>query len=131
MNYCFFLSFRINQHKLTRFVKAVNSSDSVTLRHHSGVSFVTVNSMAFEGDDCHMCSKARKDLKLISQKLQCSKVGLYCKFNMATTSKLLGVNVISGLIVNAYCVWILVILICLTSNICSRSFFATKSMFII
>lgn len=38
---------------------------------------MTVNSMALEGDNCHMCTKARKDLELISEKLKCAQVGLH------------------------------------------------------
>ena len=67
---------RITNHKLHRFVNAVNSSDSVQLLSFSGVNFVTVNSMAFEGDGCSMCSKAESDLITVSKKLECSKVVL-------------------------------------------------------
>ena len=37
---------------------------------------MTVNSMAFEGDGCSMCSKAESDLITVSKKLECSKVVL-------------------------------------------------------
>lgn len=65
---------RINRHKLDRFVKAVNSSDSVELFHHKGVNFVTVNSMAMEGDGCDMCAEAERQLAVVSQRLRCSQV---------------------------------------------------------
>lgn len=68
------MSYRITDHKLQRFVDAVNSSASVELLSVSGVNFVTINSMAFEEDGCSMCSKAEHDLLVVAKKLKCSKV---------------------------------------------------------
>ncbi|XP_067938330.1 metallophosphoesterase 1-like [Watersipora subatra] len=65
--------YMISPHRRERFVNAVNSSDSVRLLRHKDIIFVTVNSMAFEGDDCNMCSQARRDLSLISTELTCAK----------------------------------------------------------
>ena len=65
---------RIGRHKLERFVSAVNASESIEMIRENGVTFVTVNSMALEGDDCTMCTQARRDLSVISQRLNCAKV---------------------------------------------------------
>lgn len=66
--------YRIDEHKLKRFTRALNSSPSVQLIQRRGISFVTVNSMAFEGDDCFMCYRAVADMNEIQRRLSCSKV---------------------------------------------------------
>ena len=40
----------------------------------TNVSFVLVNSIALEGDDCSMCSEARIQLKEVSGKVNCHKI---------------------------------------------------------
>lgn len=51
--------------KLQRFYKTFNSTsaDIITL---ANITFVTVNSMAMEGDDCHICKKAEKKISSIA-----------------------------------------------------------------
>ena len=66
--------FRMDDHKLNRFTRAMNASSSVHLVHHNDLTFVTVNSMAFEGDDCRMCRRAETALKKISRRLNCARV---------------------------------------------------------
>ena len=66
--------YRISPYKLDRFVKAVDASDSIAMIREGDVTFITVNSMAFEGDHCNMCAQARHDLNTISERLNCAKV---------------------------------------------------------
>ncbi|TRY76869.1 hypothetical protein TCAL_03831 [Tigriopus californicus] len=60
-----------------RFERAfeMSSVDRFSLK---GVHFVSVNSMAMEGDDCFLCSKARDELTKISGQLQCLARGNDC-----------------------------------------------------
>lgn len=39
-----------------------------------GVVFVLINSMAMEGDGCHLCNEAEEKIRAIKWKLKCSKV---------------------------------------------------------
>ncbi|KAG8201209.1 hypothetical protein JTE90_019848 [Oedothorax gibbosus] len=55
-----------------RFEKSFNVSSVEMLSIHGNI-FVLVNSMAMHGDKCFLCKPAEDKLKLIAQKLKCSK----------------------------------------------------------
>ncbi|XP_061708925.1 metallophosphoesterase 1 homolog [Cydia pomonella] len=55
-----------------RFFKALNTS-SVKLVTMKGSHFIFINSMAMEGDSCHLCREARFSLDKIAKSLECSK----------------------------------------------------------
>lgn len=52
-----------------RFEKAFQTK-LVQLDTYSGINFVTINSMAMEGDGCHLCVRAKKYLKTVAVSLQ-------------------------------------------------------------
>ncbi|GAB6021060.1 hypothetical protein CHUAL_003694 [Chamberlinius hualienensis] len=54
-----------------RFKTAFNSS-SVELVEMKGNTFVLINSMAMEGDNCFLCKQAEDKLKILSRDLQCA-----------------------------------------------------------
>ncbi|XP_071489604.1 metallophosphoesterase 1-like [Diadema antillarum] len=60
------------KNKLDRFLDAFSCKgvELVTLKN---ISFVLVNSMAFHGDNCEMCLGAKKDLRRVSERLNCSR----------------------------------------------------------
>lgn len=66
--------------KHDRFAKAFNAP-SVKLVQIHDVIFVMINSMAMEGDGCHICSEAINKLKDIKWKLKCAKVSPICDLN--------------------------------------------------
>ena len=68
--------FRMTDRKHERFVKAFDAP-SVKLLHVGGIVFVMINSMAMEGDGCHICSEAMSKLRDIKWKLKCAKVSLW------------------------------------------------------
>lgn len=51
--------------KLNRFYQTFNLSSSDVLRLN-GITFVTVNSMALEGDGCNICKEAEGRIKRIA-----------------------------------------------------------------
>lgn len=51
--------------KLKRFYQSFNLSSSDIFRL-GGIPFVTVNSMAMEGDGCHICKEAEKRITSIA-----------------------------------------------------------------
>ncbi|CAH8435141.1 unnamed protein product [Dicrocoelium dendriticum] len=57
---------------------AANSS-AVRLWTHAGVHFVLANSMAFEGDECNLCSEAEYDVYAIGQYLSCAPMARSAK----------------------------------------------------
>ncbi|OCT76626.1 metallophosphoesterase 1 isoform X1 [Xenopus laevis] len=60
-------------YKLSRFEKTFNFT-SGKLVSPKGINFVLLNSMALEGDDCHICRAAEDQLRRISIKLNCSRM---------------------------------------------------------
>ncbi|CAH1780397.1 unnamed protein product [Owenia fusiformis] len=64
--------FATNKHKVHRFTEGFNTSsvEHITI---DGSNFILVNSMAMEGDGCHMCLKAESKLKEISKSLKCAQ----------------------------------------------------------
>lgn len=69
--------YAMHPHLVKRFHTAFNVSGVSLIREskktESGeifINFVTVNSMAMEGDDCHLCSDAQNSLKSISLNLK-------------------------------------------------------------
>lgn len=66
-------SSRVDSQKQHRFNHAF-SAPSVRMVRANGVIFILLNSMAFEGDNCDMCVEARRQLKKLTQSLNCSKV---------------------------------------------------------
>ena len=67
---------RINELKLRRFSRGL-SSPSVRMLRFKEITFVLVNSMAFEGDGCDMCHDAQLKLSRISHTLNCAQVHTY------------------------------------------------------
>ncbi|KAL9707547.1 hypothetical protein quinque_011065 [Culex quinquefasciatus] len=62
-----------------RFGKAFNNT-GVTMTSIRGVNFVTINSVAMEGDGCQLCETAEKELRGISAIFKCGRgVGHGCK----------------------------------------------------
>ena len=59
--------------KHDRFVKAFDAP-SVKLLQIRDIIFVMINSMALEGDGCHICTEAKTKLRDIKWKLKCAKV---------------------------------------------------------
>ena len=59
--------------KHDRFVKAFDAP-SVKLLQIRDIIFVMINSMALEGDGCHICTEAMTKLRDIKWKLKCAKV---------------------------------------------------------
>lgn len=55
--------------KLNRFYKTFNLSSSDVLRL-GGITFVTINSMAMEGDGCSICKEAEKRINSIASSLK-------------------------------------------------------------
>jgi hypothetical protein len=68
-------SHRVDRKKQKRFASAF-SSPSVRMLRLNGVIFVMLNSMAFEGDNCEMCSEARRQFTKITKSLNCAKVSM-------------------------------------------------------
>jgi hypothetical protein len=69
--------YAMHPHLIKRFHKAFNVSGVDLIRESKKtengeifVNFVTVNSMAMEGDDCHLCTEAQNSLKSINKKLE-------------------------------------------------------------
>lgn len=58
--------------KHDRFVKAFDAP-AVKLVQIQNIIFVMINSMALEGDGCHICSEAMEKLRDIKWKLKCAK----------------------------------------------------------
>ncbi|TGZ67931.1 hypothetical protein CRM22_004531 [Opisthorchis felineus] len=50
------------------------NSSSVRLWSHAGVHYVMANSMAFEGDECYLCSEAEHNVRAIAYRLQCMPI---------------------------------------------------------
>ncbi|KER22558.1 hypothetical protein T265_09389 [Opisthorchis viverrini] len=50
------------------------NSSSVRLWSHAGVHYVMANSMAFEGDECYLCSEAERNVRAIAHRLQCMPI---------------------------------------------------------
>ncbi|XP_045743057.1 metallophosphoesterase 1 isoform X1 [Mirounga angustirostris] len=69
--------YQMSTYKIKRFEKVFNPE---RLFSWKGMNFVLVNSVALEGDGCHICSEAEGDLIEISHKLNCSReVGEHLK----------------------------------------------------
>lgn len=66
--------YNTNPTLVNRFDKFFNSS-GVDLISRRGVHFVSIDSMAMEGDGCFLCDKAERLLRKISERFKCSKVG--------------------------------------------------------
>ena len=58
-------NFRMDDIKLKRFYQTFNLSSSDIFRL-GGIPFVTINSMAMEGDGCHICKEAEKRITSIA-----------------------------------------------------------------
>lgn len=63
--------FRMDDVKLKRFYNTFNLSSTDILKL-GGITFITVNSMALEGDGCNICQEAEE--KIIS--IACKLLGL-------------------------------------------------------
>jgi hypothetical protein len=61
-----------------RFEKSFNTS-GVQLITEKDVHFVTINSIAMEGDKCHLCLDAEHEMKYFSRVLNCYKGNIDCK----------------------------------------------------
>ncbi|XP_058447627.1 metallophosphoesterase 1 homolog [Malaya genurostris] len=61
-----------------RFEKTFNHT-GVTLNSIRGVNFVTINSIAMEGDGCQLCETAEKELRAISTIFKCGRGIGQCK----------------------------------------------------
>nr|XP_021538705.1 metallophosphoesterase 1 isoform X4 [Neomonachus schauinslandi] len=69
--------YQMSTYKIKRFEKVFNPE---RLFSWKGMNFVLVNSVALEGDGCHICSEAEAELIEISHKLNCSReVGEHLK----------------------------------------------------
>ncbi|ESN91680.1 hypothetical protein HELRODRAFT_189769 [Helobdella robusta] len=76
--------YAIDDHKRMRFSKHL-SSPLVQLLIINGNAFVLLNSMAFEGDRCSMCTKAENELNDIIKKFKCAQInGDDCMGNQVT-----------------------------------------------
>ncbi|XP_045671077.1 metallophosphoesterase 1 isoform X1 [Ursus americanus] len=64
--------YQMNAYKIKRFEKVFSPE---RLFSWKGINFVMVNSVALEGDGCHICSEAEAELIEISRKLNCSREG--------------------------------------------------------
>ncbi|XP_077756048.1 metallophosphoesterase 1 isoform X3 [Canis aureus] len=62
--------YQMSTYKIKRFEKVFNPE---RLFSWKGINFVLVNSVALEGDGCHLCSEAERELIEISHKLNCSR----------------------------------------------------------
>ncbi|XP_035933798.1 metallophosphoesterase 1 isoform X3 [Halichoerus grypus] len=62
--------YQMSTYKIKRFEKVFNPE---RLFSWKGMNFVLVNSVALEGDGCHICSEAEAELIEISHKLNCSR----------------------------------------------------------
>uniref|UniRef100_A0A452QB88 Metallophosphoesterase 1 n=1 Tax=Ursus americanus TaxID=9643 RepID=A0A452QB88_URSAM len=62
--------YQMNAYKIKRFEKVFSPE---RLFSWKGINFVMVNSVALEGDGCHICSEAEAELIEISRKLNCSR----------------------------------------------------------
>ncbi|XP_034498027.1 metallophosphoesterase 1 isoform X5 [Ailuropoda melanoleuca] len=65
--------YQMNAYKIKRFEKVFSPE---RLFSWKGINFVMVNSVALEGDGCHICSEAEAELIEISRKLNCSRKGM-------------------------------------------------------
>ncbi|PAA68219.1 hypothetical protein BOX15_Mlig000731g1 [Macrostomum lignano] len=61
----------VTQHKVDRFEAAFHLP-AVQLVSIGGVNFVLANSVAFEGDGCFLCRRARVELAAVSNRLRCA-----------------------------------------------------------
>uniref|UniRef100_A0A8C7ASS4 Metallophosphoesterase 1 n=1 Tax=Neovison vison TaxID=452646 RepID=A0A8C7ASS4_NEOVI len=62
--------YQMSTYKIKRFEKVFNPK---RLFSWKGTNFVMVNSVALEGDGCHICSQAEAELLEISHQLNCSR----------------------------------------------------------
>ncbi|KAJ8042137.1 Metallophosphoesterase 1 [Holothuria leucospilota] len=62
----------VHRGRLQRFQERF-SLQAVKVIHMQDIVFVLVNSMAFHGDHCTMCSEAAQQLKKVSEQLNCSR----------------------------------------------------------
>lgn len=75
-----------NQYLIQRFNNAFNTSgvnlitEKKTMQNgkERSIHFVTVNSVAMEGDNCRLCNQAEYDLKKIGSKLKCFNGTMNC-----------------------------------------------------
>lgn len=63
--------YSLNPYLVNRF-EAVFATGLVALKQIKGVTFVTINSMALEGDDCFLCKPASDKIKIIGRQLKCA-----------------------------------------------------------
>ena len=70
---CSILFHRIEDDKLKRFYRTYSVESAKMVRLKDNI-FVSLNSMAFEGDRCDMCQEARRSLNIIAGTLDCAKV---------------------------------------------------------
>ncbi|KAK7066457.1 Metallophosphoesterase 1 [Halocaridina rubra] len=64
--------YSLNPYLVNRFQKAFDA-EAVKLLQIQGVTFVIINSMAMEGDDCFLCRPAQTKVKIIARQLKCAK----------------------------------------------------------
>lgn len=55
---------------ISRFEKSFNTT-GVQLITEKDIHFVTINSIAMEGDGCHLCQDAQRQLRSVSKNLEC------------------------------------------------------------
>lgn len=68
--------YMVNPHNKKRFENTFNAPSMRMIRLKKTI-FVLANSMAFEGDNCDMCTESEKLLNEISRKLECAQVNIY------------------------------------------------------
>lgn len=69
--------YRMYSYFLDRFADKFNHT-GVELVSIRDIHFIIINSMAMENDGCEFCSKAMKELDIISRKLKCLKIPEKC-----------------------------------------------------
>lgn len=64
--------YSVNPYLVSRFQRSFDVGP-VKLVQIAGVTFVIINSMAMEGDDCFLCRPAKNKIKVISRQLRCAR----------------------------------------------------------
>lgn len=71
--------YRAHPHFVYRFEDAFPKTSGVNLISRKGVHFVTVNSVAMEGDECDLCVTAHNELIELAEKFECSRGLIECR----------------------------------------------------
>lgn len=78
--------YRMHSYFLNRFADNFNHT-GVELVSIKDIHFIIINSMALENDGCEFCSKAMKELDIVSRKLKCFQIPEKCGLNPLKTPK--------------------------------------------